>query len=535
MVFLLDASGSMQASDRDGAARDFISQLTYSFPTPFRVGFAAYSDDVVYVDGLDDREAVATAAGATKYAGYSNAGAGLNRAVELLSSAAADQKSVVLISDGEVFLRDSAATEQSAEQFRSAVEAARAQGITVHVLDLASADGEGLIASAAPATGGQIYPIDDHAGFRAAADDILSRLGVKKLSAAIVEAGGGVETVEIPVLNASVVRILLTGDGPIQNLKADFTAEQIRQYTGSNYALLKLDHPTSRTVKLSFESNAGARIRADVFTEYALEARADAAYTGADAETAEVKVTFCDAENPMRQALTEDTFKNRIVRVTVGDETHSVPLENGALTFPCAVTEGQPLSLFLDMSDLDANITLTQPEAVMPSPSAEEAPQRDLRPYAVVGGLGLLLALFLLLGRKKPPEQSAAVPAAPPAPSKYSYGGRLNIYVTQTRSGRDVPPLTYDLFRLPGNKTLTLREVLDGCGVDEAFDGADAIRLQAGGNRSLILTNDSNCTLMHNRAILMKGRSYQLALNSKVDITFEDERSEMVLQYREHM
>lgn len=372
VVFLLDASGSMQASDRNGAARDFISQLTHSFPTAFRVGFAAYSDDVVYVDGLDDREAVATAVGESKYSGYSNMGAGLDYAVELLTSVTADQKSVILISDGEVLLRDNMATEQSAEQFRGAVEAAKSQGITIHVLDLASADGEGLIATAATATGGQIYLIDNKADFRVAADDILSRLGVKKVSAAIIEASGGAETVEIPVLSASVVRVLLTGDGPIQNLKADFTAEQIRQYTGSNYALLKLDHPTSRTVKLGFESTAGARIRVDVFTEYALEARTETEYGFGSATT---NVTFYDAENPTRQVLTEEVFQSHTVRVTVGDETLSVPLENGVLTFPCKTTEGQTFPILLDMSDLDANVVLTHNEGIFTTYVVDQFPR----------------------------------------------------------------------------------------------------------------------------------------------------------------
>ena len=48
-----------------------------------------------------------------------------------------------------------------------------------------------------------------------------------------------------------------------------------------------------------------------------------------------------------------------------------------------------------------------------------------------------------------------------------------------------------------------------------------------------MLTNNSDCTLMQNREILMKNRSYQICTNSKVDITFEDEVSELVLQYRD--
>ena len=38
---------------------------------------------------------------------------------------------------------------------------------------------------------------------------------------------------------------------------------------------------------------------------------------------------------------------------------------------------------------------------------------------------------------------------------------------------------------------------------------------------------------MQNREILIKNRSYQIELNSKVDITFEDEISELALQYKD--
>ena len=69
--------------------------------------------------------------------------------------------------------------------------------------------------------------------------------------------------------------------------------------------------------------------------------------------------------------------------------------------------------------------------------------------------------------------------------------------------------------------------------VEEPFEGADKIFFQPAAGHCLLLTNKSDCTLMQNREILMKGHSYQISLNSKVDITFEDERSEIALQYRD--
>ena len=65
------------------------------------------------------------------------------------------------------------------------------------------------------------------------------------------------------------------------------------------------------------------------------------------------------------------------------------------------------------------------------------------------------------------------------------------------------------------------------------MEGADRIYFKAGAGRCLVLSNDSDCTIMQNREILLKGRSYLIGLDSKVDITFEDEITEMALQYRE--
>ena len=80
---------------------------------------------------------------------------------------------------------------------------------------------------------------------------------------------------------------------------------------------------------------------------------------------------------------------------------------------------------------------------------------------------------------------------------------------------------------------MSLFEVLDSCGVKERFAGSETIYIKAGANRSLIITNNSDCTIMKSREILLKRRSYQLTLDSKVDITFEDEISELTFQYKD--
>ena len=241
-----------------------------------------------------------------------------------------------------------------------------------------------------------------------------------------------------------------------------------------------------------------------------------------------------------------------LVPVTVdGDMIHCY-LKDGVVTFQRAVTADAKAFIQFDFTRLDTNLILEQPVSIeLEGPSALPKPAlKDYRPQIIVGSLILLALISMLIiqlaSRRKrakvvsPPPATTAAASAAAAPvarteeiSRYGYVGRLNIYITNTLSGHDFPPLTYNLFRIPGGKKLSLQEILESCEVDEPFEGADKIFFQPAAGHCLLLTNESDCTLMQNREILMKGHSYEISLNSKVDITFEDERSEIALQYRD--
>ena len=119
-----------------------------------------------------------------------------------------------------------------------------------------------------------------------------------------------------------------------------------------------------------------------------------------------------------------------------------------------------------------------------------------------------------------------------PAPGKASYVGNIRLYISRAPSGQDIAPLAYDLFRLPSTKVISLAEILESCGIKEVFSGAEGIYISSGQGRSIILTNQSDCCILKSGEILMKNKSYQLYQDAKVDITFEDEVSELTLQYK---
>lgn len=570
VVFLLDASNSMNSNDQQRLAKDSIAQLIYSLPSNYYVGFAAYNTSVVSSIGMQDshdREPVMEAVDSVTYTGYTNAGAGLATAMELLDTVDATEKTVVILSDGEIIMSSNEATAESSSQFQAAVEAAQTAGVRIHVIGLGAdmADNDNTIFSASTQTNGINYHAPQSTDIQSVIDSILmEQLGVKKTRAAIVDTDGGTEdiTVNIPSVNTSRTRILLTSGNPIQNLKADFSAVNGWQYSGSRYTLLELDHPTDTTVHITFQGQAGGQVKIDVISEYVLTTQLDVSYTDSEPElpeaeyyerVADVAATFYDAGDSDRQMLTDTVFQGLLVQTTAGGDTIPCYLKDGAITFQRTVEDDTKTAVQFDFTKLDTNLILEQPVFMeLEGPPALPKPPikvEDYRPQIIVGSLILLalismLIIWLASRRKKakvvtPPAAATGAAAASASEarveeaSRFGYVGRLNIYITNTLSGHDFPPLTYNLFRIPGGKKLSLQEILDSCEVDEPFEGADKIFFQPAAGHCLLLTNESDCTLMQNREILMKGRSYQISLNSKVDITFEDERSEIALQYRD--
>lgn len=556
IIFLLDASGSMKTNDPQRYAIDSIAQLIYTLPSNYEVGFVAYNTEVCADQELLDnslREQIMDLALGVQYAGYSNAGAGLKQAVKLLASDRSSEKSIVMLSDGEFLMNDEALEKQSRAMYQVAMDEAVQQGITIHVIGLGEdmENTENSIFQAASHTGGGVYHMPQALEIQSAIQSILTeQLGIKQSTAAIIEADGGTETVsvEFPFSHASMVRVLLTSDSPIQNVKTNFNASGAEQVTGERYSLIVIDNPQGSWLDISFVGTEEKQVRIMLIPEYRVVSKVDISYE--DSEPIEedavrydrkaiLKYTFYDATNENIQLWTESYFEHSKVGIIMGDESEEAALESGALFMDRAVTKDFTTEVMFDCAKLPVNVlpiptTIVELEAapVLPAPVPE--PEMPYAFYGILVATVVGILAVILFGRKKTTAKKEKVPVfdGRPAPGKSSYVGKINIYITRTPSGYDIEPLSYDLFRLPSTKVISVAEILESCGLKEIFKGAERIYLNSGQGRSVILTNQSDCCVMKSGEILMKQKSYQLFENAKVDITFEDEISELTFQYR---
>lgn len=555
IVFALDTSGSMKTNDPDRLAIDSIMQMIYTLTSDYRVGFIAYNSEIT-MDQMplanERRNEIMKMTEAIQYAGYSNAGEGLKKAVEFLSNDTAEEKHIVLLSDGEILLKEDADTQASKELYQNAIRDARERGIVIHVIGLGDEmeDMNNAIFQAGEDTGGRTYYTPQAIDIQNAIDSILEEeLAIKQSTIAMIDSSGEQEniSIELPYAYASKVRILLTSTAPIQNLNTNFQADSANQINGERYSLIEMNEPYGKKIDLSFRGTKDNRVRVTIIPEYRVMPKVEITYkdevpTSENSlfynRTAEITYSFYDLDNHDIQLWTDDYFEHNKLGVTIAEHSEELTLNEGILQKKVSVLNTQTVETSIDYSKLQVNvigintadITLEEPP-LLPIPEPEPEPPYALI-IAVIVTVVLLLVIIVVLfikSRKKPPVQEEDKPE----PSSYSYAGKLNIYITQTQSGYDIPPLSFNLFRLPPGKVISLKEILENCNVSEEFAGAEAIYFKSGANHNLVITNNSDCTVMKNREIMMKKKSYQITPDSKVDITFEDEISELMFQYKE--
>lgn len=549
VVFLLDTSGSMQTNDPKEYALDGIAQLIYTLPTNYEVGFVAYNTEISASQplvGNERREQIMKAADRVVYNGYSNAGAGLEEAVNILEESQAVEKHIVLLSDGELLLANEEQTRASGESYQRAVNTAKEAGIAIHVIGLGEEmeDRTNSIFQAAAHTGGGSWYTPKALEIQSAIEAILTdKLGIKQVTAAIVETNGSSESIvlELPFSHADKVRVLLTGSTAIEDLQTNFKARQASQRKGERYSLIEIHQPQSNQIEMEFRAAQGNQVRVTLIPEYQVVSKAEVSYRDSEpvkegeerlTREADITYTFFSRENAHIQLWTEPYFDHGKVILKEGQKEQEAALEKGRVTSRIGVRDAVSIETSFDCSLLPVNVLFLSPIEI----ELEEAPllPKEKPPYALYAILGFVclgIGVILFYGKKTKPEV-IPIQENRPAPGKASYVGKLKIYISRAPSGYDIEPLSYDLFRLPSAKVISFAEILESCGIKEVFMGGEGIYISSGQGRSIILTNQSDCCILKSGEILMKNKSYQLFRDAKVDITFEDEVSELTFQYK---
>lgn len=132
IICLLDTSVSMKDNDPNRLAPDCVSIILDIALSEDEVGFVSYNDNVQCVEPLgSDRNEILNSINSVTYEGYTNAGAGLEKAISLFSNEENKERYVLFITDGEIMLPNDADTLNSISLYEKTLQEATNKNIKI--------------------------------------------------------------------------------------------------------------------------------------------------------------------------------------------------------------------------------------------------------------------------------------------------------------------------------------------------------------------------------------------------------------------
>lgn len=150
-VFLFDSSVSMSEPEVSLRVKSLINDLLSSVPKEIKIGYVSYNTDIIDVNEIsEDRDSIREKLEASSYFGYSNAGVGLKRAVDLLPQGG----KIFWFCDGEIDMKSNEDIETSKNEFNEALLRAKELGIEINICSFEREKSEALLYSASNETKG---------------------------------------------------------------------------------------------------------------------------------------------------------------------------------------------------------------------------------------------------------------------------------------------------------------------------------------------------------------------------------------------
>jgi Ca-activated chloride channel family protein len=550
LVILLDASNSMGGNDPNDFIKDSMKKLLYSLPSNYRVGFLSYNNTVknqAAIATYKSRNTVSSQIDAVSYSGYTNAGAGLETAVQMFGEEQGISREIVFISDGEILMGSKAETDISSQKFDAALSLAVDKGISIYMIGLGNSfrSSGNSIVEAASRTGGVLHETSRAGEIPAITNQILFEdLGVKRIAvgmAKIKDAEGSL-VVPLPTKNMQRASILMTSDSPIRDIAANLNGADVEIARGQRYAVITVEQPSSDHIDIKFQG--ATEVRADLIVEYEGNLSAEVAYTDKVIPATDKIPAYVDREAKIRlrlmdkntaQNLLEDPyFSGKQVTVSTSGQTEQVPITDGYIAYTMPVHEDQSLDIGIDWRTFDSNVICPASISVelkAPEPLPVEEHFNYIPLIVILAAL--ILVVIALLIRQKNESKKRKNPAETESYfSKYDYAGKLNLYITKTPDDVDIAPQTFPLYKLYSKKQISLGGVLQECGIQRPFPGTENILLISGKDKSLVVLNKSDATILLGSQIVIRNKTYPMHFGEKMHITCEDECTELEVHYR---
>lgn len=278
VVIVLDASGSMRSTDPRGFRYEAINQFTSLLAEQGNVlGSVVFHNDVaaeqvptLISDQVGKDAVTAMLKSIPSNGGWTNTGAGLARAVEMIkTNGDPELPSVILfLSDGNTEMSTADATQESLDQKAEAIQAAREEGIVIYSVCLnanRTADVSEM-QQISDATGGVFQEVakaeDLQDVFNSFYDLIYGTSTITLVDEVFPDSGQLETTFDVPGLGVEEVNIIIYGNTTKKSLlKPDGSESTVTSVDSDTFSMLKLTDVVPGTWTLVTEGVPGDSIK----------------------------------------------------------------------------------------------------------------------------------------------------------------------------------------------------------------------------------------------------------------------------------
>ena len=549
VVFVIDASNSMKSFDKEKIVLDEIKKISNFLTSEYKIGVVVYNTNIVdYANISDDLSYLNSILDRTKYAGYTNAGEALEFALNMFSENSI-YKNIIMISDGEIVLQNENLTNQSNEKFKSALNISKEKNIIIDTIALGNLTEDGQkhnILDVSNQTNGQIFKCENVLKLDEVSNEILfNKFKIKKSLVGIGNTSNGEIDMKLPTINLDKVKILVSSKDMINNINVNCKSESANVINGNKFAIVEINNPYEQNISLKFNSKGD--IEAYLLQEYIVNINSEIEKYYYEDNTVKAKLNIY-LNNKRGNIFNDDYYNNKILEVKVNDNIYEGIIENQKIVISLDVLNlDENLTISLNLEEFEqnflnlefTNIKLDKAE-INKTLTESKKDYKYLPLYIIL--LILVLSIILIIFKnldnrkrelirqqkiKEEREKSLFKPKNP-----YTYSGKLNIYIINTKDGNDIAPQTFNLQRKETNQKITLKEILNACKIDIGDDSSQNIVFEPSANKSLNLTNNSYATIIKNGSLVTFEKSVNINFNEKLSIILEDEVTELELHYK---
>ncbi|MBT2698234.1 VWA domain-containing protein [Bacillus sp. ISL-40] len=547
-MLVVDVSNSMKSSDpkniSNEAMKMFIDMASFNGD---KIGAIAYADEVMREKALvkikseqDKKDLKSFIDSVQKYM-YTDLSTGVKEAVNVLDSSHEQgyYPLIVLLADGnnELDPKKSKTEKQAEKDLNQAVAAAKAKGYPIYTIGL-NANGKlnkQVLTNVAKSTNGEFF----EASSADKLPGILSEIFANHLKLKIVPinqivGNGDYQDIKINVPNDNVLEanISLMSNHPVEVKLVDpsgkelaIPSDQVLLSKSKTYSMVKLLKPVQGDWTLKVKGVAKDKIDINLVFNYDLQLKLDklAKQSYKAGETVKIHSFFEDNGTPIADKSIYQSMKSTLyvkdldqgkteeVSLSVDDQGFSGQFKLGNSSSYEVLVKAEDNSFFRETQPQKITVqkTAKTPAAAKPANTEDEKPFPWLYVIACVIGALLLAVLAYFLLRKK-----------------QGFSGQMVVEVKDEDTGERSNPQYKPLKGFKGK--IQLHQLL---GLQPEFTETNQIIFKPHAGDSLLLINNSDCTIEKSGRAIDAKKGQQIKRNDRLRIVLKKVNKSIYIEY----